>query len=126
MMKSYIDCLGSRWYLQQMRGTVTNLPLQQYPTDTGPIDILAISKDQKRLLVIELKKGRTSDVAVGQVLRYMGFVKANLLEANQEVHGMIIAYHDDLSIRLALSMVPNVTFYRYQVTFALEQPNYPK
>jgi restriction system protein len=38
---------------------------QQYMTDTGPIDILAISKDRKELLVIELKKGRVSDVVVG-------------------------------------------------------------
>ncbi len=30
---------------------------QQYPTDTGRIDILAISKDRKTLLVVELKKG---------------------------------------------------------------------
>ena len=29
---------------------------QQFPTDTGPIDILAISKDRKELLVIELKR----------------------------------------------------------------------
>ena len=42
---------------------------QQFPTDTGPIDILAISKDRKALLVVELKKGRASDVVVGQLLR---------------------------------------------------------
>jgi len=29
---------------------------QQYPSDTGPIDILAISKDRNELLVVELKK----------------------------------------------------------------------
>lgn len=38
---------------------------QQFPTDTGPIDILAISKDRKTLLVVELKKGRASDVVIG-------------------------------------------------------------
>lgn len=27
---------------------------QQFPTDTGPIDILAISKDRKTLLFVEL------------------------------------------------------------------------
>lgn len=31
---------------------------KQYPTDTGFIDILAISKDKKELLIVELKKGR--------------------------------------------------------------------
>jgi hypothetical protein len=44
---------------------------QQYITDTGPLDILAVSKDKKRLLVVELKKGRASDVVVGQILRYI-------------------------------------------------------
>ena len=29
---------------------------QQFPTDTGPIDILAISKDKSVLLVVELKR----------------------------------------------------------------------
>jgi len=46
---------------------------QQYQTDTGPIDVLAIRKDKKELLVLELKKGRASDVVVGQALRYMGY-----------------------------------------------------
>jgi len=48
---------------------------QQYQTDTGPLDILAISKDKKRLLVLELKKGRAADAVVGQTLRYMSFVQ---------------------------------------------------
>jgi restriction system protein len=42
---------------------------QQYGTDAGPIDILAISKDSQRLLVVELKRGRASDIVVGQILR---------------------------------------------------------
>ena len=51
---------------------------QQFPTDTGPIDILAMSKDRKTLLVIDLKQGRASDVVIGQLLRYMGFVQKEL------------------------------------------------
>ncbi len=68
---------------------------QQYPTDTGPIDILAISKDGKKLLVVELKRGRASDVVVGQILRYMGYVQDELAESNQTVQGVIIALEDD-------------------------------
>lgn len=48
---------------------------KQYPTDAGPIDILAVSKDKSELLVIELKKGRASDGVVGQILRYMATSK---------------------------------------------------
>jgi restriction system protein len=92
---------------------------QQYATDTGPVDILAVSKDKKRLLVVELKKGRASDVVVGQVLRYMGYVQEELAEEGQSVHGVIIALEDDQRIRRALSMLPNITFYRYQISFKL-------
>jgi restriction system protein len=92
---------------------------QQYPTDTGPIDILAISKDKKELLVVELKKGRAVDSVVGQIQRYMGFVKEELAEEHQVVRGIIIALEDDLRIKRALSVAPNIEFYRYKVTFQL-------
>ena len=92
---------------------------QQYRTDTGPLDILAISKDKKRLLVVELKKGRASDVVVGQTLRYMGYVQDELAEEGQQVKGAIIALDDDVRIRRALTVVTSVIFYRYQITFKL-------
>ena len=92
---------------------------QQFQTDTGPIDILAVSKDKKSLLVIELKKGRASDVVVGQTLRYMGYVQDELAEDGQDVRGIIIALEDDQRIRRALRMAQNIEFFRYQVSFKL-------
>lgn len=92
---------------------------QQYATDTGPLDVLAISKDKKSLLVVELKKGRASDAVVGQVLRYMGYVQEELAEPGQAVRGVIIALDDDQRIRRALAVVPNIEFYRYQISFKL-------
>lgn len=92
---------------------------QQYPTDTGQIDILAISKDKKELLVVELKKGRASDVVVGQIQRYMGYVLDDLAEQGQTVRGAIIALEDDIRLRRALRAANNIEFYRYQVNFKL-------
>lgn len=92
---------------------------QQYQTDTGPMDILAISKDKMTLLVVELKRDKASDSVVGQVQRYMGFVKEFLCESNQTVRGVIIAFDDDIKIRRALSVTNNIDFYRYQVSFKL-------
>jgi restriction system protein len=92
---------------------------QQYETDAGPIDILAISKDKKRLLVVELKRGRASDVVVGQLLRYMGYVKEEIAEPDQTVEGAIIALEDDKKLRWALAAVPHVSFYRYEIRFKL-------
>jgi restriction system protein len=92
---------------------------QQYQTDTGPLDILAISKDKKHLLVVELKKGRASDAVVGQALRYMSYVQEELAEEGQTVIGVIVAHEDDARIRRALTMTPSISFYRYQVSFKL-------
>jgi restriction system protein len=92
---------------------------QQYPTDTGPMDILAIKKDKSELLIVELKKGRASDAVVGQTLRYMGFAAQELAEPNQKVRGAIIALDDDQRIRRALAVTPNIDFFRYQISFKL-------
>jgi restriction system protein len=92
---------------------------QQYATDTGPMDILAIKKDKSELLIVELKKGRASDAVVGQTLRYMGFAMQVLAEPNQKVRGVIIALEDDQRIRRALAAAPNIEFFRYQISFKL-------
>lgn len=94
---------------------------QQYPTDTGPVDILAVSKDRSTLLVVELKKGRASDAVVGQVLRYMGYVQEELAEPSQQVRGVIIALEDDTRIRRALAMTPIIDLYHYQISFKLHK-----
>lgn len=92
---------------------------QQYPTDTGPMDILAISKDKKTLLVVELKRGRASDHVVGQILRYMSYVQEMLCDEGQSVKGAIIALEDDKKLRRAISMVNGVSFFRYKISFKL-------
>ncbi len=92
---------------------------QQYLTDSGPLDILAVSKDKKKLLVVELKRGRASDTVVGQILRYMGYVQEELAEPEQQVVGVIIALEDDPKMRRALTMIPSVDFFRYEIDFRL-------
>ena len=108
--------LGKDYDIYQEDGELVG---QQYPTDTGPIDLLAISKDKKSILVVELKKGRVSDHVVGQIQRYMGYVKSELCEPNQSVKGVIIGLEDDLKIKRALSVATNIAFYRYQISFKL-------
>jgi len=92
---------------------------QQFPTDTGAIDILAISKDKRELLIVELKKGRASDSVVGQILRYMGYIKEVTAEDHHRVRGVIIASEDDQRIKRALTVAPDVEFFRYEVKFDL-------
>ena len=108
--------LGEKYDIYEEDGELVG---QQFPSDTGPIDILAISKDKKELLVVELKKGRASDNVVGQIQRYMGYVIEELAEKNQTVKGVIIALEDDIRIKRALKVANNIDFYRYEVSFKL-------
>jgi restriction system protein len=91
----------------------------EYPTDTGRMDILAIRKDGKELLVVELKRGRVSDVVVGQVQRYMGYVTEVLADKDQSVRGAIIGLEDDINLRRALVVTRNIEFFRYEIKFKL-------
>ena len=108
--------LAKEWSIYEEDGELIG---DHYQTTTGKLDILAISKDRKRLLVVELKKGRASDAVVGQVLRYMGCVQEELAEEGQTVQGAIITLLDDQRIRRALAAAPNIVFYRYQISFKL-------
>ena len=56
---------------------------------------------------------------MGQVLRYMGYVKDQIAEPGQTIEGAIIAFEDDQKLKWALMSVPSVNFYRYQVRFKL-------
>lgn len=92
---------------------------QQYTTEIGPIDILAVDKSTNEFVVIELKKGRPSDQVVGQVLRYMGWVKQTLCAPGQEVRGLVICSHHDKRLSYALTMTSNVRVKYYSVDFKL-------
>ena len=92
---------------------------KQFRTDTGPLDILAISKDKKEFLVIELKRDRASDEVVGQISRYMGWVARNLCEEDQTVSGCIVALTGDRKLEDALYIQPNIKFVRYEIEFRL-------
>ena len=92
---------------------------RQYNTDVGIIDILAWKPSDNAYVVIELKKGKSSDEAVGQTLRYMGWVNEFLCEEGESVMGLIISKNSDERLDFALSMVPNIGVKFYQVDFRL-------
>jgi len=94
---------------------------QQYATDIGPIDILAVERDSSSFIVIELKKGRPSDQVIGQVLRYMGWVKKNLCKDGQGVKGLVICRDPDPKLSYALEMTDNIDVRYYSVSFRLNE-----
>lgn len=94
---------------------------RQYPTDIGPIDLLCVNKESN-FVVVELKKGRGSDSAVGQIQRYMGWVKENLCKNDQNVFGVIITHEFDN--KLKYSVVANdklkIRYYKIHLEFVSE------
>lgn len=110
--------LGKLYELIEEDGDIVS---QQHPTETGPIDLLVKDRNSGEYVVIELKRGQTSDDTVGQLTRYMGWVK-KYKSGGKEVKGIVIAGSYDKRLVYALSMVPNTEFFLYRISFALEKP----
>ena len=94
---------------------------QQYRTDVGPIDILAKDKVNGNYVVIELKKDQTNDNTIGQLTRYMGWVKEKLGDNN--VKGIIISGGYNKQLDYSAKMVPNVEVYSYKIDFRVKKEN---
>jgi hypothetical protein len=109
--------LGKEWALYSPDDDLDTA--YEYPTDVGVIDLLAKHLKEPRWLVVELKRGQTSDDTVGQVLRYTGWIKRNLAKPKEKVEGLIIARSVDDKLRYAVSEVPHVKLMEYQVSFHL-------
>lgn len=89
----------------------------EYPTDVGPIDILA-QDSSGNLFVFELKLDRGPDRAVGQLLRYMGWIRKHL-SADKSVNGVIVAGTINEKLKYAVSIVPSVKVFEYRMRFDL-------
>jgi hypothetical protein len=96
---------------------------RQFPAGTWSIDLLAEDKTTHDFVIIELKKGKASDVVVGQLLRYMGWVKENMATKKQNVRGIIITHDVDDSLKYAVQGLPNVEIKTYKVDFQLSSFN---
>ncbi|MGD0399122.1 MAG: hypothetical protein ABSC04_09425 [Syntrophobacteraceae bacterium] len=83
--------------------------------DIGEIDLLARHRKERRWLVIELKLDQNSDETIGQILRYMGWVKVNLAAVdNSKVEGVIISRTVDDRIKYAMKCTQDITLKLYQ------------
>jgi len=110
--------LGREWIIYAEEGEPA--AGYEYRCEVGKIDILARHRTEKKWLVVELKRAQTSDQTVGQITRYMGWVRKNLANNGDEVSGLIIARAGDLGLKYAVSELPNVNFMAYEVEFRLK------
>lgn len=85
--------------------------------EVGIIDLLC--KDENgQFVVVETKKGRSSDAVVGQILRYIGWVHNN---RSEDVRGIIIVSDPDVRLDSALVTLPHVGIKYYRVRFEISE-----
>ncbi len=92
----------------------------EFPVGNRAIDILAVDKN-KDYIVIELKVSRGYDRVVGQILRYMAWIRKNLAEKNQKVRGIIIAREITEDLILACSETQNIELFEYSLSVSLKK-----
>lgn len=93
----------------------------EYPTSIGYIDLLAQHRSRRSWLIIELKRGQSSDQTVGQVLRYIGWVREHLAADDESVRGLVISHAADQRIRYAIQATDSVELMVYEVDFHLKR-----
>jgi hypothetical protein len=92
----------------------------EFPVGSRSIDVLAKDKDNN-YVVIELKVSRGYDRVVGQILRYMAWIRKNHAEQNQKVRGVIIAREITEDLLLACSETQNVDLFEYNLSVSLKK-----
>jgi hypothetical protein len=91
----------------------------QYSTPVGRLDFLCRDLANGALVAIELKRGRPTDQVVGQLARYMGWLRQHLAKPGQTVDGIIVAHDIDPKLQYAAAAVPGATVMAYEIAFRL-------
>lgn len=92
----------------------------EFPVGGRFVDILA-TDSSGNYVVIELKVSKGYDRVVGQLLRYMAWIRKNQAEPGQTVRGIIIARNISEDLLLACSSVEGVQLFEYELSVALRE-----
>ncbi len=84
------------------------------------IDILALDR-AGAFVVLELKVSRGYDRVIGQLLRYMNWVRKELAEPGQRVRGIIICRSISDDLRLACASIGDVELCEYQLSVTVSK-----
>lgn len=90
----------------------------EYSTEVGFIDILA-TNDNGDFIVLELKLSRGPDKALGQIARYMGWVKKNLAH-DKNVYGIIVVNQASDKLKYAGEIIPSISLFEYEILFSVK------
>ena len=92
----------------------------EFPVGNRRIDILALDAEEN-YVVVELKVSRGYDRVVGQLLRYVAWIRQNQAEPGQRVRGVIVAREISDDLLLACSELDNVSLYEYELSVSLQR-----
>ncbi|WP_432798512.1 endonuclease NucS domain-containing protein [Poriferisphaera sp. WC338] len=92
----------------------------EYPAGGRLIDLLAVDREGG-LVVVELKVSKGYDRVVGQLLRYMNWVRRFVAEEGQRVRGMIVARHITEDLQLACAGLADVSLLEYEMSVKLQR-----
>ena len=92
----------------------------EFPAGGRFVDILAVDSNGD-FVVIELKVSRGDDRVVGQLMRYMAWIRRNLADANQNVRGVIVAREISEDLLLACSLLDGVQLFEYKLSLTVKQ-----
>jgi len=92
----------------------------EFPAGGRYIDILALDRNNN-YVVIELKVSRGYDRVVGQLLRYISWIKKFQADNSQSVRGIIVAREIADDLALACEGLDIVQLYEYQLSITLRK-----
>jgi endonuclease len=84
------------------------------------IDILAVDKEDA-LVVLELKVSKGYDRVVGQLLRYVNWIRINVAEPHQRVRGIIVCRNMSEDLRLACASINDIDLYEYRLSVTVSK-----
>ncbi len=87
----------------------------EFPVGGRFVDILALD-GKGDYVVIELKVSRGYDRVVGQLLRYVSWIKRHHADPGQKVRGIIVANKITEDLILACAEVPSVRLFEYSLS----------
>jgi hypothetical protein len=116
------DLLVEQWKSLPWADELVYLERQVECGTLGRLDILARDRKNHDLVVIELKRDQADDEVVGQVSRYMGWIKQHRADhQGVGVRGIIVAHEATERLRSAVLPHPSISLYTYQFSVALAQ-----
>ena len=92
----------------------------EFPAGGRYIDLLAVDADSN-YVVIELKVSKGYDRVVGQLLRYVNWIKKHHAEPGRQVRGIILAKQISDDLRLACLSLPDISLYEYELAVSVNK-----